>query len=68
MMVEMQSRRAVDLSCLASARSWRQEAACLRDHADRPYLTSMQRAALLRQAEAAERQADWWLEGMQAAC
>ena len=63
MMGEMQGRRAVDLSCLSSARSWRQEAAHLRDHADRPHLTLSQRAVFLRQAEAAERQADWWLEG-----
>ena len=68
MMAEMQSRRAVDLSCLASARSWRQEAAHLRDLADRPHLTPAQRTAVLRQAEAAERQADWWLEGVQATC
>ncbi len=68
MMVEMQSQRVVDLSCLASARSWRQEAAHLRDHADRPYLTSSQRAVFLRQAEAAERQADWWLGEVETVC
>ena len=68
MTVETQGRRAMELNCLASARSWRQEAAHLRDHAERPHLNQAQRNALLRQADAAERQADWWLEEVGPAC
>ena len=68
MMVEAQIQCVVEMSCLASARSWRQEAAHLRDHAERPHLTSSQRAVFLRQAEAAEQQADWWLEEVETAC
>ncbi len=59
---EMDCDRAAQLSYLASVRSWRQEASHLREHAERPALTTVQREAFLRQADAAERQADWWLE------
>ena len=59
-------QRAADASCLASARSWRKEAEHLRDNAEAAYLTAGQRAALLREAEAAERQADWWLDAIAA--
>ncbi len=48
-------QRAADASCLASARRWRKEAV---------HLTAGQRATLLREAEAAERQADWWLDAI----
>ena len=57
-------QRAADASCLASARSWRKEAEHLRDNAEAAYLTAGQRATLLREAEAAERQADWWLDAV----
>ena len=59
-------QRAADVSCLASARSWRKEAEHLRDNAEATYLTTGQRATLLREAEAAERQADWWLDAITA--
>lgn len=50
--------------CLASARAWRAEAACLRQMAaGTAHLTDAQRATLLREADAADRQADWWLDG-----
>ncbi len=49
-------------SCLASARARRKQAEHLRGNAKAPYLTASQRATLLREAEAAERQADWWLD------
>ncbi len=61
-------QRAADASCIASARSWRKEAEHLRDNAEAAYLTAGQRATLLREAEAeaAERQADWWLDAITA--
>jgi len=55
-----------DASCLASAGSWRKEAEHLRDNAEAVHLTAGQRATLLREAEAAERQADWWLDAIAA--
>ncbi len=61
-----QLQRAADASCLASARSWRKEAEHLRDNAEAAHLTAGQRATLLREAEAAERQADWWLDAIAA--
>jgi hypothetical protein len=55
-------------SCLASEASWRQEAANLRAHAiGSHYLGDEQRAALLRQSDAANRQADWWRDAVIAA-
>ena len=56
--------RAADASCLASARRWRKEAEHLRNNAEAVHLTAGQRATLLREAEAAERQADWWLDAI----
>ena len=47
---------------MASARRWRAEAEHLRDMALEPHLINAQRALLLREAEAADRQATWWLE------
>jgi len=47
-------------------RSWRKEAEHLRDNAEAAHLTTGQRATLLREAEAAERQADWWLDAIAA--
>jgi len=49
--------------CLASNAAWRREAAALRDHAALSHLSPAARQALLREAEAADRQADWWLTG-----
>jgi hypothetical protein len=57
-------QRAAYASCLASARRWRREAEHLRDKAEAVHLTAGQRATLLREAEAAERQADWWLDAI----
>lgn len=54
-----------DASCFASARIWRRDAEHLRDNADAVHLTGGQRAMLLREAEAADRQADWWLEAVE---
>ena len=50
-------------SCLASARDWRHEAENLRALARGAHLTSEQNAMLLREAEAADRQAEWWVAG-----
>ena len=54
-------QRLADASCMASARAWRAEAETLREHAQAAYLTERQRVTLLREAEAADRQAAWWL-------
>ncbi|MFK4048070.1 hypothetical protein ACI2KH_24400 [Roseomonas mucosa] len=51
-------------SSLASARRWQSEACALRHHAALPRLTAAQRAQLLREAEAADRQARFWLAGL----
>ena len=59
-------QRAADASCLASARHWRKEAEHLRNNAQAAHLTAGQRATLLREADAAERQADWWLDAIAA--
>jgi hypothetical protein len=47
---------------LASVRRWRLEASALRELADRSYLSNRQRDTLLREAEAADRQAEYWLD------
>jgi hypothetical protein len=59
--VEMERR-----SCLASAERWRRQAEHIRTHAARSYLKPDQRGALLTEAEACDRQADWWLDGADA--
>jgi hypothetical protein len=51
------------ISCLASNNAWRREATELRALARGQHLTEAQREQLRREAEAAERQADWWLSG-----
>lgn len=50
-------------SCLASAERWRLQAEHAREHAGRSYLRPGQRKALLTEAEACDRQADWWVAG-----
>ncbi|MBR0641243.1 hypothetical protein [Plastoroseomonas hellenica] len=55
------SPQELDPGCIASARRWQAEADLLREMAGNPRLTARQSAALLRQADAAARQADWWL-------
>lgn len=50
-------------SCQASAERWRQEAVNLRVLADGAHLSPEQRAMLLREADAADRQAKWWISG-----
>ena len=50
-------------SCLSSAEQWRRQAGHLREHAQRGYLRPEQREALLAEAEACDRQADWWVAG-----
>ena len=48
-------------SCLESAEAWRQNARYVRQHAARPHLDPQARTALLREAEASDRQAEWWV-------
>jgi hypothetical protein len=50
-------------SCLASNAAWRRQAGHLRQHAAIPHLTEQQRLSLLREAEAADHQAEMWLAG-----
>ena len=50
-------------SCLANADRWRRQAQHVREHARRTYLRPQQREALLAEAEACDRQADWWHVG-----
>ncbi|MEO8716531.1 MAG: hypothetical protein ABI369_16115 [Acetobacteraceae bacterium] len=47
-------------SSLDSSRRWRLQAAHVREHVDAKHLTPGQRIALLREAAACDRQADWW--------
>ncbi|HME02422.1 MAG TPA: hypothetical protein VKG38_05265 [Solirubrobacteraceae bacterium] len=50
-------------SCVASACAWRRCGKHLRTMATADYLQPQQSAQLLREAQAADRQADWWLTG-----
>jgi hypothetical protein len=50
------------IGCLASVRNWRREAQALRVLAERSHLSDRQRHTLLREADAADRQADTWLD------
>lgn len=47
----------------ASARAWRAEASALRALATGSHLQQHQRQTLLREAIAADRQAEWWRAG-----
>jgi len=58
--------RLADARCLASARHWRTHAELLHDGAEVPALTAGQRTTLLRDVEAAERQARRRLRAMRA--
>ena len=49
--------------CLRSAEEWRRQAGHVREHAQLRLLHPGQREMLLREAEACDRQADWWLTG-----
>jgi hypothetical protein len=51
------------LSCLRSNNEWRRQATALREHAELTHLDDSQRARLLREAAAADLQADMWLTG-----
>ena len=57
MLIHTAPHRLVDVGRLASARNLRSHADLLRDGAEVPVLTTGQRRVLLRDAEAAERQA-----------
>jgi hypothetical protein len=54
-------------SCRASAEAWRRQAGHLREHATAAYLTADKAGVLLREADAADRQADLWDLGAQEA-
>jgi hypothetical protein len=58
----MTDERAARLSCLASNHAWRRQAAALLHHAGQSHLADDVRATLQREAEAADRRADIWLE------
>jgi hypothetical protein len=57
----MRSARENRLSCLNSNAAWRREAAVLQNMATNPRLSAASCESLLREAGAADRQADWWL-------
>ena len=59
----MSVTRAARLSCLASNHLWRRQATVLRQHAEQRPRAGKVRATLRREADAADRQADMWLEG-----
>jgi hypothetical protein len=50
------------IGCLASVRGWRREASLIRELADRSHLPALRRQSLLREADAADQQADSWLD------
>jgi hypothetical protein len=50
------------IGCLASVHAWRREAAMIRELAERGHLPETNRQCLLREADAADRQADSWLD------
>ena len=66
MLIHTVAHHLVDAPCLASARRWRTHADLLRDGAEASVLTTGQRTVLLRDAEAAERQARRRLRAMRA--
>lgn len=55
-------QRLSQAGCRATARSWRDHAAILRLNAQAAYLTFEQQRQLAREAEAADRQADHWID------
>jgi hypothetical protein len=59
----MSDDQATRLSCLTSNHAWRRQATALRHHAERTHLADQVRATIRREAAAADRQADMWLEG-----
>jgi hypothetical protein len=52
----------VRIGCLSSAAAWRREASLIRELAEAPHRSEAGRQVLLAEAEAADRQADDWLE------
>jgi len=58
----MHIQRLSQAGCFASARSWRAHADILRANAQASYLDQDNRHVLMREAEAADRQADMWLD------
>ncbi len=59
----MQTQNLAQAACLVSAQTWRFHAAMLRASAQHAYLADERRADLEGEAEAADRQADAWLDG-----
>jgi hypothetical protein len=59
----MSDERAAWLSCLTNNHAWRRQAAALLRQAGQSHLADEVRSVLQREAEAAGRQADIWLEG-----
>ena len=55
-------------SCLASNAAWRREAQALRALSVRKALSEDSAARLRREADAADAQADWWLEAAIESC
>jgi len=68
MLTQILPHRPTDGRCRASARNLRTHAELLRDGAEVPVLTTGQRIVLLRDAEAAERQANRRMRALRAQC
>lgn len=60
-MIMQPPRSTAQASCLARNGDWRREATHLRSLVDQAHLPPEARATLRREAEAADRQAGWWL-------
>jgi hypothetical protein len=58
----MEIQRLPQAGCCATARFWRAHAQHLRDDAQLAYINDVKRLALEREAEAADRRADRWLD------
>jgi hypothetical protein len=58
----MQNQYLPQAGCYATARFWRAHAQLLRDRGQASYLNDTQRQVLEREAEAADRRADRWID------
>jgi hypothetical protein len=58
----MKDLTVVRIGCLASATAWRREATAIRELARCRHLSEVGRQMLLREADAADRLADDWLD------
>lgn len=60
--MELTIQRLSETGVIDAIRQWRAQATHLRHAASGAHLDAGQQATLMREAEAADRQADWWSE------